>query len=358
MSDEAAVQAHVTVAYGDSVHTCAAAVNAVNLGRIDPRRRRIAFGWALSADARAILSHGWEVREVREPLGGTPARKAVILDARVHANKRAMLSRAMYWDTDHFPLLSGVRHIEQLWAVNPEASMVASREPGSREPCFSGGLLLFQPSGKRHSEYERLIALGPLGAPHHCAHQIPGHDDQRYINEAFVPASAAAAQGWNQTDYQPLQFETWAVRTPWSFLGRTSGLGPRLDCQRTAESLERLADSYHFYGRMPPWGGNCAECVLRGLPCNVELARRGRVKRPTCAYFAAQALWWAAFARLPARLRNLCYERLKNTSSIEAGGRAKRGNRGIGTGLLAGCNLTEASRLSDADEFDWSPWKR
>ena len=128
MSDEAAVQAHVTVAYGDSVHTCAAAVNAVNLGRIDPRRRRIAFGWALSADARAILSHGWEVREVREPLGGTPARKTVILDARVHANKRAMLSRAMYWDTDHFPLLSGVRHIEQLWAVNPEASMVASRE--------------------------------------------------------------------------------------------------------------------------------------------------------------------------------------------------------------------------------------
>ena len=102
---------------------------------------------------------------------------------------------------------------------------------------------------------------------------------------------------------------------------------------------------------------SCAECVLRGLPCNVELAKRGRNLRPTCAYFAAQALWWATFASLPARLRNMCYDRLRDTSSIEIGARAKLGRRGVGTGQVAGCNLTEPRRRSDADEFDWSPWR-
>ena len=347
-------QAHLTIAYGDSVHTCAAAVNAENLRRIDPRRRRIAFAWGLSEDARAILSYGWEVREVPVPNGGTPARKAVVLDARVHAGKRrsALFSRAMYWDTDHFPLRSGARNIEQLWAVHPDASMVASPEPGSRG-CFSGGLLIFRPSAERRSEYERLIGLGRAEAPHGCAHLMPDHDDQRYINEAFRSTRLAGLDP-NQTWFQPLQFETWAVRTPGSFLGRSRAL---LDCQRTPEQLERLADSYHFYGRTPPWGGNCAECVLRGLPCNVELARRAGkiVQRPACAYFAAQSLWYAAFAQLPARLRSLCFERIRDTSSIESSARAKLGKRGIGTGALAGCNLTDVAHASDSDAFDWDP---
>ena len=347
-------QAHLTIAYGDNVHTCAAAVNAENLRRIDPHRRRIAFAWGLSEEARAILSYGWEVREVPEPSGGTPARKAVVLDARVRAGNRALLSRAIYWDTDHFPLRSGARNIEQLWAGHPDASMVASPEPGSRG-CFSGGLLVYRPSVERRSEYERLIGLGRAEVPHKCAHQMPDHDDQRYINEAFRSTVLAELDA-NRTSFQPLLFETWAVRAPGSFLGRSRPLGPRLDCQRTPKQLEALADSYHFYGRTPPWGGNCAECVLRGLPCNLELARRaGKIlQRPACAYFAAQSLWYAAFAQLPARLRSLCFDRIRDTSSIETSARAKLGKRGIGTGAFAGCNLTDAARASDSDALDWA----
>lgn len=359
-------QAHLTIAFGDGVHVCAAAVLAENLRRVDPRRRRVAFGWRLSREARAILSYGWEVREVPEPAGGSRGRTSVVLDARVHASKPALLSRALYWDTDHFPLRSAARHIEALWAVHPETRMVAS--PESRG-CFNGGLLLFRPSEERRSEFERLVALGPQMAPRTCAAQRDlGVDDQRFVNAVFKEEPSVvvkrlrglgdvndSATASNHTWYRPLPFATFAVRTPHNFLGRMTNLDARHDCQRTPALLERLADSYHFYGRTPPWGADCAECVMRGLPCNVELARSAALPRPACAYFAAQSLWWAAFAQLPAWLRGKCFERLRDTTAIDASARAKLGReRGEGTGAKAGCNLSDTAHASDdLDAFDW-----
>ena len=62
----------------------------------------------------------------------------MILDARSSIGSQAkLLSRALYWDADHFPLESGARHIKALWEFHPEAEMVATKESPN---CFNGGL--------------------------------------------------------------------------------------------------------------------------------------------------------------------------------------------------------------------------
>ena len=75
--------------------------------------------------------------------------------------------------------------------------------------------------------------------------------------------------------------------------------------------------------------------VLRGLPCNIELAREARVAMPGCAYLAAQAIWFAAFFMLPANVRHHCEPRIRDVAAVEGAFYRKSGYRGAAK--LAGC---------------------
>lgn len=294
----------------------------------------------VSDSTKEILTIGhWEVRVVAAPPGGSSARKAVLLDARRSGRPQQLLERALYWDVDHFPLRSGARHLDALWSAHPEAEMVGKAESSG---CFNGGLLLFRPSVTRRAQYQRLInASHP---PHTCRRLAKG-GDQQFLNGVFKPAGSESrvlnairadypAEEANHVWFAPLNASSWAVRTP---LSKRGG-----GCLPTAGSLERAADSFHFFSRQPPWGGNCAQCVKVGLPCHAELAKRAGYGAPQCSgSHSAHVLWHQAYARLPEAVRRLCDARISDVSAIEEAWQIKDGLRGAGA--LAGCNVSAAA---------------
>ena len=271
-------QAHVIAIHGDGVHACGAAVVGLNLMRIDPGRPRIALAFNISEDTRTILKAGWTVREGNN--GRDPViSKGAVLDVRRGSR---LFSRALLWDADHLPLLSAGRQLERLWSFAPDIEALAF---GEHWGCFNSGFILYRPSDLRRSEFEQLVGLGPAAKPKGCSGQPNNpNDDQPYFNAVFHDSEYVRRHGGRGVLHAPLRqireqsnetglqfFEElnssiWRMRTPYS-LGDGAGT-PR--CIAHPLELEQQYDSYHFFGRLPPWGGTCAQCALRGLPCHVR----------------------------------------------------------------------------------------
>ena len=63
-------EAHVTVAFGDGIHACAAAINGLALAKRDPQRAHVAYTWDANEATLKVLSHSWRVVQVpRPPVG-------------------------------------------------------------------------------------------------------------------------------------------------------------------------------------------------------------------------------------------------------------------------------------------------
>jgi hypothetical protein len=354
---DATTEAHLTLVFGDGIHACGAAAIGENLKLIDGERQRIAFVHNISAETRSVLEHAWQVREVSPLPGvyGQRARKAALLDARDGSG--ALLTRAVYWDTDHLPLArsgdtdSAARGLRKLWAASPAAQMVASPE---RAGCWNSGLMLFRPSERARYEYEALVRSGAI--PRTCGaftNRGVNSDDQRWLNAVYrtpgardesVMVRRVRAASANLSFLEPatgthlnltrLGAETFRVRTAWITLG-SRWMPP---CDQTSGQLEAHANSYHFYSRLPPFGANCAECVANNQPCNGRIASKMSVV-PECAFFAAQAAWWTALGRLPPPLKALCVARSRSTHTIDRAFYVKTLETGMGR--FAGCNLTD-----------------
>ena len=325
-------EVHATIVHGDGVHACAAAVNGAQLRQIDPKRSRVVYAFNISPKTRSILMASWDVRDMSAGTNLLRSRKTVLFDARRMQDQPELFSRVLYWDTDMLPMtgrFSGA-NIDALFSVSPEADIVASPEgPG----CFNAGFFLYKPSLVRREQYMRIIESAT--PPRTCgAFRNLVDDDQRAMNALYKPnktasqivraiRSAYEPEPPNHTFYAPLATATFRVRTPYTLLGTNM-------------------PSASGVLQQPPWGANCAECLLAGLRCNQQLASRAKNGRPDCAYYPAQALWWSAYLRLPEEVRRTCDERLRETAGIEASFKVKDGSSGAGA--LAGCDLSNRTR--------------
>ena len=129
-----------------------------------------------------------------------------------------------------------------------------------------------------------------------------------------------------------LTSQIWRVHTPQQTPGKS--------CPgRSVERVQAMVDSYHFFGRAPPWGGDCGACALRGLPCNeAQLHKRWAWRHAIpCGFGEVQSLWYSTFLKLPAEIRSVCYRRIVSAAALEMSGRAK-GMQAWAAG--AGCALT------------------
>ena len=310
-------EAHVIYVYGDSAHACGAAVHAENLASADPSRKRLALAWDISNETRRILSHGWAVREVRPPaISGAVGRKAALLDCGGLGGK---FSRVMAWDADHF-VFPRTTHLQRLWAASPKADMVASPE---LKGCFNGGLLMYRPSSRRRWEYEQLLATHVELSPDREKVKPPGRCpglDQPYLNAVFSASNYIVRQIRSRAGYNAspkvafIGPETFRVRTPRTLLGASYVA----TCPKSASQLERSADSFHFYGRTPPWGVGCAVCAMQGRQCNSKLLQAAGIDG-RCVHSVAVDLWYSSFLRLPAEIRALCHKRVSTSADRTTG---------------------------------------
>ena len=325
---------HTTLVIGDAVHACAAAVIAVNLAHIDPTRPRIAYAFNVSDETRDILRRGWQLVEPEFDLGSTPAlaRKAHLLTVD--------LERAIYWDVDHLPLRSErtQRELDKLWRLHPERDMMAPAESFQAGGwCFNSGLMVYRP---RPSHFDAYVAVLDGRTPRRPA--CWDGTDQGVLNTLF----ASNEQKWMIGEKKNLH-NTFAVQTPQGGDACVGNLTLALErgAHLSLEELEARVDSYHFFGRAPPWGADCGACVLRGRSCNSAQThrRRGWQFADACGFRAAQSAWYEAFLRLPSQTRGVCYERVLDVATLETAGRAKKqagGRSGeAGWSKGAGCGL-------------------
>lgn len=295
-----ATEGHLTVAFGDGVHACAAAVNGATLAVRDPQRQRVAFVWNASDETLAILSHTWRIERVLEPKGGARGRKAVVLDGGSRP-----LSRAIFWDTDHLVMPRDGK-LEKLWDFAPHSSLVATPEsPG----CFNSGFFMFRPSAHRRAEYEALLTSGLR--VRRCDKGWRPLTDQSYLNVLYdahayrtnfakllrrMRANESMGGGAAVSGYTPLDPLVWKVRTPFGSIPNDHH-----GCLNARAEFERITDSFHFFDRMAPWHPNASyflssmhidpQCsgqavagefwreMLAGLPDDVQRVCRGRLER-------------------------------------------------------------------------------
>ena len=115
-----------------------------------------------------------------------------------------------------------------------------------------------------------------------------------------------AARGVWQGQWRPLSTRAWVPLTsekvmreqPFCFL-----------CLRSAL---RYLDSYHFFSRLLPWGGECGTCVLAGGHCHVESNLRllGRAGRCPALYAMQEAFWGQFELLVPTTIAESCMPRL------------------------------------------------
>ena len=319
---------HTTLVIGNAVHACAAAVIAVNLAQIDPSRPRIAFAFNISDQTRAILRQGWQIIEPDFDLSTTPllARKAHLLTVD--------LERAMYWDIDHMPLRGERtrRELTKLWRLHPERDLMAPAEAFQAASwCFNSGLMVYRP---KPSHFDAYMAILDGRTPRREA--CWDGTDQGILNTLFHSNDAK----WMIGEKGNLD-NSWVVQTPQggdacpaSNLTQALLHGSHL----SLEELEHRADSYHFFGRAPPWGADCGACVLRGRTCNSAQTKRrdGWQFADVCGFHAAQTAWYESFLRLPEKIRGVCYDRVLDAAPLDAAGLTKKQHhwsKGAGCGL-------------------------
>ena len=300
-------EVHVTVAFGDGIQSCAAAVNGAVLSRLDPHRARVAYSWNVSAETLEILAHSWHVVQVPPPAGGPAAIKLPVLGTTLPGHSPPRLaSRALFLDVDHMPIdaASAGSAMQQLWDFAPGAKMVASPEGAG---CFNSGFMLFRPSLRRQREYGQLVVSRTAAA------QVPPCDkgvlprDQSYLNALY----------WNRTGYLnqlrasttdarerrldgeryvslPNSFPVWRIRTVFTAPG----------CVRSPAMLRTHSESFHFFDRFAPWGADRATATDNSSKAALDAARCSGLA-------AAHEVWHEELLRLPARLRRRCLSRLR-----------------------------------------------
>ena len=324
-------RAHVTLVFGDGVHACAAAVNAVSLAHVDASADRVAVATNISNATRAILRHGWRIAESSAPAA---TRKPF---EELAAVLQAPYERVAYWDADHFvlPSAAAVINMQRLWSFQPGKLLASAETYQATSWCFSSGLVVFRPSPARYRAFLELSRNAstagrkphprtPLGRCWDGGYQgllnalWPENDDKWLLNPRSSP---------------------WRLLTPENGVSMGCPTDGRLSDGDQGEGPG--ADSYHFFGRAAPWGTDCGGCALRGLVCNLaQIERRGRPWQHAvrCGYGAAQAAWYSAFLRLPASIRAECFRRIADPASIERAGFNKWATRGWSRGV--GCSVS------------------
>ena len=316
-------EGYVTLVYGDGPFVCSAAVIGANLAAIDPSRPRLAMVAGIrSAETRAILSaSSWRLMDVEDLIPDIADVKGVPM--RPFSRKLPILaapfSRALFLDADQVLVQSNRSRarLENMWAQQPQTDMLAKTDTkdGTNATCFNSGLLLYRPSRARAVEYAKLLeraaahGQGALAFRDALpAFRICGGYDQPFINEIY-------AKSWKL-----LPHKIWRALTTQKVMSNT-GI-----CYSCAHHVRRNWDSFHFFSRFFPWGGDCGPCVLAGGHCHYESMKSVLGNAGKCpAHYALQELFWAQFDQLLPRgvakhclplmsaptAKRVCYDRMR-----------------------------------------------